>query len=86
MDKRLERNREWKAHRRLNSDEFLKAEQKSRDKYNEFTKLSRTFAKAYPWDFAKFLQGLQRSEQMNGSAVAASPSTPDTSILNIFGN
>lgn len=52
---KLRINAEWRAQRRISSDAFLKAEQKSRDRYNEFTKLSREFSKAYPIEFKTFL-------------------------------
>jgi hypothetical protein len=45
---KLKRNAAWRANRRKDSDAFKEAEQMSRDKYNEFTKLSRAFVRAYP--------------------------------------
>jgi hypothetical protein len=64
---KLKRNAKWRANRRTTSDAFLEAEQKSRDRYNEFTKLSRMFVKAYPQEFAKWMrEGRQVTRQPFG--------------------
>jgi hypothetical protein len=57
---KLKRNAEWRAIRRTTSDAFKKAEQESRDRYNEFTKLSRMYCKTHPWEFAMWVQKLQK--------------------------
>jgi hypothetical protein len=60
MKNRLKRNAEWRAHKRDSKDVvFLQSEQASRDKYNEFTKLSREFSKTYPNEFKTFLLAKQ---------------------------
>jgi len=61
---KLKRNAEWRAIRRTTSDAFKKAEQESRDRYNDFTKLSRMYCKTHPWEFAMWVQKLQKAEVM----------------------
>jgi hypothetical protein len=59
----LKRSAEWRAQRRSSGDVvFLQSEQASRDKYNEFTKLSREFAKLYPNEFKTFLLAKQHNQ------------------------
>jgi hypothetical protein len=60
MKNKLRINAEWRANRRKDSDAFKEAEQMSRDKYNEFTKLSRAFVRAYPNEFKTFLLARSR--------------------------
>jgi hypothetical protein len=50
------------------------AEQMSRDKYNEFTKLSRAFVRAYPNEFKTFL--LARSRDTVARQSFGLPRTP----------
>jgi hypothetical protein len=57
---KLKITREWKANARKDSDAFKASEQMSRDKYNEFTKLSRAFVAAYPDEFKTFLVARSR--------------------------
>jgi hypothetical protein len=59
-ERRLKRNADRRAERRIDSDTFKAAEQMSRDKYNEFTKLSRAFVRAYPNEFKNFLMAHSR--------------------------
>jgi hypothetical protein len=56
---KLKRNADWRANARKESDKFKASEQMSRDKYNEFTKLSRAFVRAYPNEFKTFLLAKQ---------------------------
>jgi hypothetical protein len=56
------------------SDAFKEAEQMSRDKYNEFTKLSRAFVRAYPNEFKTFL--LARSRDIVARQSFGLPRTP----------
>ena len=59
----LKRSAEWRAQRRSSGDVvFLQSEQASRDKYNEFTKLSREFSKTYPNEFKTFLLAKQHNQ------------------------
>lgn len=55
----LKRSAEWRANRRKDSDTFKASEQMSRDKYNEFTKLSGEFSRTYPNEFNNFLLAKQ---------------------------
>jgi hypothetical protein len=64
----LKRSAEWRANRRKDSDTFKASEQMSRDKYNEFTKLSGEFSRTYPNEFNNFLLAKQ------SNVVALSPS------------
>jgi hypothetical protein len=58
---KLRINADWRANRRKDSDAFKEAEQMSRNKYNEFTKLSRAFVRAYPNEFKIFLLARSRN-------------------------
>jgi hypothetical protein len=76
---KLKRNAEWRATRRTTSDAFKKAEQESRDRYNEFTKLSREFSKTYPNEFKNFLMAKSRgvvARQTFGLPRNVSATTP----------
>jgi hypothetical protein len=68
MKNKLKINAEWRANRRTTSDAFLKVEQESRDRYNEFTKLSREFSKTYPNEFKNFVMA-----KADGRPVAPRP-------------
>ena len=59
---KLKRNAEWRANRRLTSDEFKKAEKASHDKYGEFRRLSMEFTRAYPNEFKTFLLTKQHNQ------------------------
>jgi hypothetical protein len=82
--RKLKRNADWRSNRRKDSNAFKEAEQMSRDKYNEFTKLSRAFVRAYPNEFKTFLlakQGNVVARQSFGlprhmPATMAAPSAP----------
>jgi hypothetical protein len=50
----LKANAAYRAYRRSVDSEFLMAEQQSRQRYNEFNKLARAFAKRYPEQFVQF--------------------------------
>lgn len=63
-ERRLKRNADRRAERRINSDTFKDAEQQSRDRYNEYTKLSREFSKSYPNEFKNFLLAKSRDMQV----------------------
>jgi hypothetical protein len=86
---KLRITREWKANARIESNKFKASEQMSRDKYNEFTKQSRTFARAYPNEFKLFL--LARSKNMQAPRQSFGPSrhmpevvtTPVTQLPNL---
>jgi hypothetical protein len=61
----LRRSAEWRANRRSSGDVvFLQSEQASRDKYNEFTRLSREFSKTYPKEFKNFLLAKAEGRQV----------------------
>jgi hypothetical protein len=83
----LRRSAEWRANRRAMGDtKFISAEQQSRAKWNEFTKLSRDFAKAYPNEFKTFLMAKEHNKvaiqsfglprHMSAQVEAVAPSHP----------
>jgi hypothetical protein len=78
---KLKRNAEWRANRRATSDVFLKAEQQSRAKYNEFTNLSREFAKTYPNEFKLFLQAKMHNGSVARQSFGLPRHIPATTLL-----
>lgn len=86
---KLKRNADWRANRRITSNAFKNAEHQSRDRYNEYTKLSREFSKAYPNEFKMFLlaksknmqaprQSFELPRHISPTGVAQSVTSPTT--------
>ena len=82
MKNRLKRNAELGANRRHTGDTvFLAAEQASRHRYNEFTKLSREFSKAYPNEFKNFLMARSRGIPVARQSFGLPRHTPPVTVL-----
>src|ERR1700677_3503948 len=85
MRNRLRRSAEWRFRKRAERDVvFLASEQKSRDRYNGFTKLSREFSKAYPNEFKTFCMAKAEGRQVAHSAFGLPRHIPATMAAPTF--